>query len=312
VIIRETRGMSRNSIDLSDIPSPQILAGNEDVHYRDPTAIYHDGVFRLFFTVNYPRNNRKSMVSFLGTSTSRDMVSWSPVSLLTREDPVLNYCSPGNIIHHEEEWLMCLCTYPIPNQDGFVGDGTARAFIVRSKDLEVWGEPELLRLKGPDVSREKMDRIIDPYLVEDKDEPGKWWCTYKQNGVSISYSYDLETWTYAGKHNAGENTCVLVRGDEYYMIHSPGDDGMGVMRSGDMTQWSNVVDGTISLGYKIWPWAMARLTAGYVLDLKDDPRVGKYLMFYHATRSHDPHEHIGSCSLGIAWSDDLIHWDWPR
>ncbi len=48
------------------------------------------------------------------------------------------------------------------------------------------------------------------------------------------------------------------------------------------------------------------------LDLKDDPRVGKYLMFYHATEHLDPHEHIGICSLGIAWSDDLIYWSWPK
>ena len=34
-------------------------------------------------------------------------------------------------------------------------------------------------------------------------------------------------------------------------------------------------------------------------------------MFYHATESNGPHEHIGICSLGIAWSDDLIHWSWP-
>ena len=57
--------------------------------------------------------------------------------------------------------------------------------------------------------------------------------------------------------------------------------------------------------------AMARLTAGFALDLKKDPRVGKYLMFYHATESDKPHEHIGGCSLGIAWSDDLVNWTWP-
>ena len=105
--------------------------------------------------------------------------------------------------------------------------------------------------------------------------------------------------------------CVLVVKDHYYLVHSPGRDGMGLMRSKDLQNWEPVVKGTIKLGYKVWPWAMARLTAGFVLDLKKDPRVGKYLMFYHATQSDNPSEHIGICSLGIAWSDDLIHWTWP-
>ena len=70
------------------------------------------------------------------------------------------------------------------------------------------------------------------------------------------------------------------------------------------------VSGKISLGYGRWPEAMRRLTAGTILDLTADPRVGKYLMFYHMTAG-GPHEHIGGCSLGIAWSDDLVTWDWP-
>ena len=50
-----------------------------------------------------------------------------------------------------------------------------------------------------DVQREDMGRMIDPYLIRDKDEPGKWWCFYKQNGVSYSWSHDLENWTFKVK-----------------------------------------------------------------------------------------------------------------
>ncbi|MBL7133472.1 MAG: family 43 glycosylhydrolase [Phycisphaerae bacterium] len=300
------------TIDLTKIPSPRILPGDEKNHYRDPTAIFHDGVFRLFFTVNQPRDNKKYMVSFLGTTTSRDLVNWTPVKLLTPEDPALNYSSPGNVIRYKGQWIICFQTYPIPRRRGFVGDNTARLFIMRSKDLEKWSKPEMLKVKGPLVPRDRMGRMIDPYLIEDKDEPGKWWCFYKQNGVSMSYSHDLKTWKYFGRRKAGENACVLLIKDQYYLIHSPGRDGMGLMRSGDLQNWEPVVKETIRLGYRVWPWAMARLTAGFALDLKKDPRVGKYLMFYHATQSNDPHEHIGICSLGIAWSDDLIHWSWPK
>ena len=36
------------------------------------------------------------------------------------------------------------------------------------RDLENWSKPELLRVKGPDVPREKMGRMIDPYLLGKK------------------------------------------------------------------------------------------------------------------------------------------------
>lgn len=304
--------MNRNKMELDSIPSPRILSGNENIHYRDPAAIYHEGIFHLFFTVNHPRNDKRSMVSVLGTTTSQDLINWSPVRFLTAENPSCNYCSPGNIIRFKDEWIMCVCSYPIPTLEGFIGNENARAFIMRSKDLETWSSPQLIKLKGPDVGNDEMGRIIDPYLIRDKDKSGKWWCSYKQNGVSISYSYDLETWTYAGRHDAGENTCVLVLDDEYYMLHCRGGNGMGLIRSNDMKQWVKVVDENITLGYGIWPWAMARLTAGFVLDLRHEQHISKYIMFFHATESHDPHEHIGNCSLGIAWSDDLISWHWPK
>ena len=31
-----------------------------------------------------------------------------------------------------------------------------------------------------------MGRIIDPYLVADKDEPGKWWC-FDDNAANMSF-----------------------------------------------------------------------------------------------------------------------------
>lgn len=57
-----------------------------------------------------------------------------------------------------------------------------------------------------------------------------------------------------------------------------------------------------------------RLTAGFVLDLRREPRVGKALMFFQGPRwpEGDPRggwaNHV---SLGMAWSDDLVKWSWP-
>lgn len=69
----------------------------------------------------------------------------------------------------------------------------------------------------------------------------------------------------------------------------------------------------MSPGQKDWPWAQARLTAATVIDLTHESTVGKYIMFFHgaseagmrAQRAH------GAASMAIAWSDDLVNWNWP-
>ena len=84
---------------------------------------------------------------------------------------------------------------------------------MRSNDLENWSEPELIKVKGTALKINEMGRMIDPYLLEDKCERGKWWCFYKQNGVSYSYTYDFENWTFVGQAESGENVTVLVENE---------------------------------------------------------------------------------------------------
>jgi hypothetical protein len=91
-------------------------------------------------------------------------------------------------------------------------------------------------------------------------------------------SQDLKNWTYVGHVSGGENASVLVDRGEYVLFHSPAD-GIGVKRSEDLKHWRD--EGTLFLGRAGWPWAQGRLTAGFVLDLRNDPAVGKALMFFH-------------------------------
>jgi hypothetical protein len=182
---------------------------------------------------------------------------------------------------------------------------------MRSHDLENWGPAELLRVKGPNVPREKMGRMIDPFLIQDKDDPAKWWCLFKQNGISCAWSNDLKTWTFSGSIRAGENPCVIVVDKEYVLFHSPAN-GIGVKRSSDMKNWRDV--GLLTLGQKQWPWAAGRITAGFVLDGRKIPGVGKYVMFFHGSDypETDPRGGFDNfASIGVAWSDDLQKWDWP-
>ncbi|QNN21911.1 sulfatase-like hydrolase/transferase [Planctomycetales bacterium ZRK34] len=296
-------------VDLSAIPSPIIFRGDAHTAYRDPTVRYHEGVFHLFFTLVEVESDGQAY-SYLATSRSTNLIDWSKPRKLTPRDQNLNYGSPGNIIRFGDQWVMCLQTYPRPNGEPY-GNATSRVWTMRSDDLEQWSEPELLRVKGPEVPRGKMGRMIDPYLLRDRDDPGKWWCFYKQHGVSRSWSRDLKTWHYAGRVEGGENVCVIRDGDEYVMFHSP-PNGIGIKRSRDLEHWQD--QGVLTLGQKQWPWTQGRLTAGFVLDLRGDPRVGKALMFFHGSDypEKDPRGGFDNfASLGIAWSDDLKHWSWP-
>lgn len=299
---------------LAALASPILLRGDADTAYRDPAALYVDGWFHLFYTYNRPGPDGR-VYWYTAVSKSRDLQQWSSPRILTPPDQQLNYSSPGNVIRYGDQWVLCLQTYPIP---GFrrtdqvrYGDQTARVFVMRSRDLETWTAPELLRVKGPDVPVEAMGRMIDPYLVEDQAEPGKWWCFFKQHGASRAWSRDLRTWTYAGHFPAGENVCVIRDGAEYVLFHSP-SNGIGIKRSPDLCTWGD--EGVVTLGQRDWPWAHGRLTAGFVLDLRREPAIGKALLFFHGSAFGETDPRGGFfnfASLGLAWSDDLQSWSWP-
>lgn len=295
-------------VDWSTLASPILLRGDEQVAYRDPAVVYHAGVFHLYYT--YIRHDADGTPYWsLGESRSRDLATWTEPLALTPRDKSLNYCAPGNVVRFGDEWVLCLQTYPTP-QDEKYGNEDARVWIMRSPDLERWSAPELLRLRGPDVPVEDMGRMIDPFLVEDKDEPGTWWCFFDTDAANMSWSHDLQTWTYLGQVEAGENVCVLVDGGEYLMFHSP-RNGIGTKRSPDMKTWRDVGP-LITLGQADWPWARGRLSAGFVMDLRSEPGIGRYLMFFHGTGPEDERVifHTHAC-LGLAWSHDLVEWDWP-
>ena len=298
---------NRPALGLASLTSPIIFQGDARTAYRDPAAIYHDGVFHLYFTLVKIEPDGKPY-SYTAWSKSRDLAHWTKPKIFTPRDRELNFSSPGNVIRFRNQWVLCLQTYPRPHGEKF-GSESARVWIMRSDDLEHWSPAELLRVKGPDVPVEQMGRMIDPYLVEDKDEPGRWWCFFKQNGASRSWSRDLKNWTYAGHVPAGENVCVLVEDGEYVMFHSPAN-GIGVQRSRDLKTWRD--EGLLTLGQRDWPWARGRLTAGFVLDLRRTPEVGQAILFFHGSGPEDERTMFDNfASLGLAWSADLKTWQWP-
>jgi hypothetical protein len=299
---------------LSSLISPIIFKGDDKTAYRDPAVLYYQHTFYLFFTLCKTEEDEK-IYSYTAMSTSRDLKNWTSIKILTPKDQSLDFSSPGDVVRYNNEWVLCLQTYPRPGytagHDPMFGTKDSRIYIMRSKDLEHWTSPELLKVKGPAISIEQMGRMIDPYLLKDKDVKGKWWCFYKQNGISLSYSYDLKNWTYAGHTDAGENPCVLVEDSEYILFHSP-KNGIRIKRSVDLQHWHDWGN-LITLGQNEWPWAKGRITAGAVLNFKNEKSIGKYVMFFHGSGplTEEQGDFDKNASIGIAWSDDLLTWNWP-
>ena len=296
--------------DFNKIKSPIIFKGDYKFAYRDPAVVYHNNKFHLFFTL-VERASDTGMYLFVAYINSDDLVHWSFPRKITPKDRNLNYSSPGNIVKFNNEWIMCLQTYPTPNNETW-GNATSRIWIMRSKDLVDWSEPEILMVKGDEIPVSEMGRMIDPYLLEDGNEPGKWWCYYKQNGVSMSYSDNLKNWIFVGSANSGENVTVLYKEGQYILFHSP-ENGIGIKKSSSPFEWGED-EMLITLGQENWPWAQRRLTAATVIDLTDNPKYGKYIMFFHGSSMEGAkpvYNAHNNASLGIAWSADLENWEWP-
>ena len=291
-----------DTLHLERLTSPILFRGDDKTAYRDPSAVYADGWFHLFFTLVETEDDGQ-VYMYLAKSRSRDLVHWEPVRKLTPRDQRLNFSSPGNVVRHEDKWVLCLQTYCRENGEKY-GNGNSRLYAMESHDLETFTEPRLLRVKGDDCPVEDMGRMIDPYLLHDGQS---WWCFYKQNGVSMSRSRDLVHWTYVGRAEAGENVCVVRKDDAYYMFHSP-QNGIGMMKSTDCLHWQPVGD-LITLGQAQWPWAQGRITAGFVMEVPAEN--GGYLMFFHGSGPEDETTMFDQyASIGLAWSKDLLHWSW--
>ncbi|MDR1962613.1 MAG: hypothetical protein LBQ50_02410 [Planctomycetaceae bacterium] len=305
-------------IDFGKLSSPILLRGDEKTAYRDPAVTYHNGTFYLFCTkVSVEENN--DIFAYTVQCTSKDLQHWTEPKTITPRDQNLNYSSPGNVIQYGKQWILCLQTYPRPgakwqpNGKVFYGNDQARIFIMRSSDLVQWSEPELLKVLGANVPREKMGRMIDPYIIEDRNEQGKYWCFFKQNGqIAYSYSRNLIDWTFRGKTASGENPCVISYKNGYRLFYSP-HNGIACKTSEDLINWKDI-GSKIVLGQKDWLWAQGRLTAGFVLDMKNEPKIGKYLMFFHGGLGPKMSENWTNfdinCNIGLAWSDDLETWSW--
>lgn len=292
---------------LKRIKSPVIFAGDANTAYRDPAAVFCNGVFHLYFTL--VKTEPDGVFLYTAQSESTNLTEWTEPEIITVRDKRKNFSSPGNAVWENGVWNLCLQTYCRENGEKY-GNENCRLFIMKSRNLRTWSAPELMRVKGTETADEDMGRMIDPYLVKNGNT-GKWLCFYKQNGISCSQSENLKEWSFLGNINAGENPCVIEKDGVYYLFHSP-PNGIGIMKSNDLLNWHDT-GRTLFLGQREWQWARGRITAGMVLDCRRIDGVGKYLMFFHGSGPEDETVIFDNyASIGIAWSDDLLEWSWPR
>ena len=309
------------TVDFSQMPASCILPGDTSRGFRDPAVFFYEDVFYCYYSYVTPAPD--GFTDFrLGVSTSRDLIHWSEPMLFTQLDRTKNYSSPGCILAHNGEFVMCMQTYPTDgNAPGKVfGNQNSRIYLMRSHDLIHWSEPELMRVHGDGVSFEQMGRMIDPYILPDHDDPQRYFVFYKQpprdavprrtpSGYPVEYmSYsstrDLIHFTYEGAIECGENVCVLFHNNEYRIYHSP-QNGIGCIHTRDFRTCTQ--DEPLTLGQAHWAWARDRVTAGFVLDATLIPGVGKYLLFFNGDRN----DAFPFCaSIGLAWSDDLANWNY--
>lgn len=273
-----------------------IFKGNDKYAYRDPACFYKDGIYYLFYTVS--EKDGEYMYNRIGISESTDLKNWTEPRLITEKNFLTNYCSPGNVIEHNGEYILCFTSYPMPFpfKERSWADDNARLFIMRTKDFKTFTEPELLNPKG-DMPVEEIGRMIDPFIIE-KDK--EFYLFFKQNGVSFSYSSDLEKWEFSGNTKGGENACVIKQGDEYILIHSP-ENGIGFAKSKDLENWENF--GFTTLKQDEWEWSANRLTACFAMEAPEGFKY-KYVMFFHGSVDVFPETH-GNATLASAFTDDF-------
>lgn len=289
-------------MELKKIKTPLILEQTDKLGFRDPAAFYYEGTLYLYFTMVHQEEYEQYFT--IGMCKSTDFVHWSEPVRLTAKDKSKEYSSPGNLFFHDGSWYLCMQTYCRENGERY-GNEKSRVYTMKTDDFEHFEEPVLLRVKGTRVEEQDMGRMIDPYLLRDKDDPKKIWCFYKQNGVSYSYSYDMENWTYVGSVPCGENVCVIVKEGQYWIFHSP-ENGIGLLKSWDLEHFE---EGGADeyLAQSRFPWAKDRITAAFVMDCREVCGMNGYLIFYHGENERDGTFPFGA-SIAMAYTPDLKHY----
>lgn len=286
------------TIDWGGILNP-FLGDTSGGPVRDPALLFHDDVFRCFHTALERRHGASGL--YVDLTESVDLHHWTrPWRVLASEQ---NFCSPGNIIRVGGRWLMCFNSYPL-EAGGMRGTDAACLWLAESDDLLTWKYPR-------PMCAERAPRRLDPFLIPYE---GRFWCLYNAGkGLGLMVSDDLYTWQQVNRDQpvygpadtpdfAGvEKPWVVFDGQEFVLFYSAGRSqrGIGTARSRSLVRWRHT-------GYLDVPplaWAPGGVSGPSVADCRATH--GRWVMACHGEQPEN-----AATVLGLAWSEDLIHWTW--
>jgi hypothetical protein len=299
-----------NSMNLNLSAAPTPFLDLCPAAARDPALIYTGERLQCYYT-----NARRAGSSYhlrLEVVETEDLLRWSAPRCLA--DSPLGFSSPGNIMRVGQDYILCVQSYPV-DPGAQWGNETCRLWLMRSRDLQTWGEPQMIYPQGCQARWANSRRQIDPYLVQ---HAGAYYCFYKTNGqLGLLVSLDLEHWEEASPDRpvlsgrdtpdgaSLENPCVVPVEGGNAMIFAPcrPGRGIGLAYSADLIHWRDVH----YLDFPALPWADNGPSAAMVVDLRRE--TGHWLMAFHGEREVQQDAH--SAALALAWGDDLDHWRLP-
>ncbi|MFM2241828.1 MAG: hypothetical protein RLZ97_683 [Verrucomicrobiota bacterium] len=239
---------------------------------RDPSILYHDGIFHMVWTSNWTGR-------IFGYASSRNLADWSePVQVRPFPDSLPKEDQPDNVwapeIHHDpvknDFFILFASTTPRERNDddasnnngkpGFRYDN--RVFITRTKDFKTFSEARLYFDRGfasidavmkPDPARKNWVMIIKCSRDESlKTMPGRnLWLTRSSGMDSDKPDFAPLTAPIAGNHSPmfedpsprksmAEGPSLLRHGELWWLVwDEPAGGHLQLATSPDLKAWTH-------------------------------------------------------------------------
>lgn len=276
---------------------------------RDPAAVWHEGKFYLYFTVQFEQQRWGAPEGYqcfvTMTEDFREFTSPRPVT-------PTGYVSPGNILRLQDRWIMSVTRYPRP----------CAVALTESLDLLHWSEPRtVIPTFHGDYWGNNAHGPIDGYPFFWQ---GRCWMLYtdfkagtSSQHLGLSVSDDLRTFEnltpdrplldsdFYDEHKGIENASLVIDGEKLHLFCSVGmpEQRVAKLTSSDIMHWPKL-DDRAEIGGLNQEWSKFIASAQFVADWRDV--TGFWTMLFMGTRHHDPYDRM---MLGMARSKDLETWE---
>ncbi len=316
------------SVDWTDLRNPVLSDARGAV--KDEAAVWAGGRWHLLFSYVITDPSLPGGVRWdVASSTSLDLLHWSPISAWPRQPGVLGVASPDVVRDPSGQYVVTYQSDPGSSRSPGTED---RLFYRTSGDLRTWSPPRPL---AASLAPEPGDRMIDAALV----------FTGRQLLLGLKFSSPTQpqvfeiarstTGTPAGPWALVGRPDITVNGDtiENYEFLMLAGRWHLVATSNILDQpWLFTLAGspTAAAGWLHW-------TGGYQLSVPAEafnrgPGISSvgyehansaficdasslpghfYYLFYAGSAELDEFGGWGHAALGVARSTDLVHWQVP-